>query len=212
VSVPLGVPVQPDRSTAREWLARELAGSEYREAQGSWLARAWAWIQDRLEGVRVPGLGTNWTAVLVVVVLLAAVIAVVLLVGGPLRRSARQAGAEPVFDAAPEPAAAHVARADAAAAAGDFSLAVAERFRGLVRSLEERTLIQPRPGRTAVEIATEAGTALPDVADALHRAARTFEDVRYGGRTAGPSADDDLRSVLDQVSRARPAVLPAVLS
>ena len=205
-AVVTAVPVQPDRAQGREWLARELAGSEYREAQGSWLARAWAWLQDWLSQVRVPGLGTNWTAVVVVVLLLAAIVAVVLLVAGPVRRSARQREPDAVFDAAPEPASAHFARADAAATAGDWDLAVAERFRGLVRSLEERTLIDSRAGRTAGEIAGQAGTTLPDCADALDRAARTFDDVRYGGRPAGPGADEDLRAVVRRVDAARPVI------
>ncbi|WP_432514814.1 DUF4129 domain-containing protein [Kineococcus sp. SYSU DK001] len=199
------MPVQPDRGTARGWLAEELAGPEYRQQQGSWLARAWDWLWDRLEGVSVPGLGTGWTSVVVVVVLLLALLAVVHLVAGPLRRSARQAPAEPVFDAAPEPSSAHFARADAAAAAGDHGLAVAERFRGLVRALEERALLDPRPGRTAAEIAGSGARALPDAADALHRAARTFDDVRYGGRPAGAATDEDLRAVVRQVAAARPA-------
>lgn len=199
------VPVQPDRSTARGWLAQELAGPEYRQSQGSWLARAWSWLWDRLQQVSVPGLGTGWTSVVVVVVLLVALVAVVLLVGGPLRRSARQSPPGPVFETAPEPSSAHFARADAAAAAGDHALAVAERFRGLVRALEERALLDVRPGRTAAEIAAEAGAWLPDCADALHRAARTFEDVRYGGRPATAATDDDLRDVVRQVAGARPA-------
>ncbi|MEZ0165554.1 DUF4129 domain-containing protein [Kineococcus sp. LSe6-4] len=207
--VPGVVPVQPDRSTARGWLAAELAGPEYRQARGSWLSRAWSWLQDRLEGVSVPGLGTGWTSVVVVVVLLAALVAVVLLVGGPLRRSARQSPAGPVFDTAPEPSSAHFARADAAAAAGEHDLAVTERFRGLVRALEERALLEARPGRTAAEIAAEAGAWLPGGADALHRAARTFEDVRYGGRPATAGTDEDLREVVRQVAAARPVALGA---
>ncbi|MEZ0494462.1 DUF4129 domain-containing protein [Kineococcus sp. TBRC 1896] len=203
------VPVRPDRAGARGWLARELAGPEYRQSQGSWLARAWSWLWERLQEVSVPGLGTGWTSVLVVVVLLVALAAVVLLVGGPLRRSARQSPQGPVFEAAPEPASAHFARADAAAAAGEHALAVAERFRGLVRSLEERALLDVRPGRTAAEIAAEAGGALPDCAAALHRAARTFEDVRYGGRPATAGTDDDLREVVRRVGAARPVALDA---
>jgi hypothetical protein len=204
--------VDPDRAEGREWLARELAGPEYREAQGSWLARAWAWLQDWLAQVRVPGLGTNWTAVVVVVLLLAAIVTAVFLVGGPLRRSARQREPDAVFDAAPEPASTHFARADAAAAAGDWALAVAERFRGLVRSLEERTVIDSRPGRTASEIAAQAGTSLPGCADALARAARTFDDVRYGGRPASAAGDEDLRGVVRAVAAARPVLGPAVTS
>ncbi|WP_432544437.1 DUF4129 domain-containing protein [Kineococcus sp. SYSU DK002] len=204
-AVAVAVPVQPDRATARGWLAEELAGPEYRQQQGSWLARAWDWLWQRLEGVSVPGLGTGWTSVVVVVLLLLALLVVVHLVAGPLRRSARQAPAEPVFEAAAEPSAAHFARADAAAAAGDHGLAVAERFRGLVRALEERALLDPRAGRTASEIAALGARALPDAADALHRAARTFDDVRYGGRPAAATTDEDLRAVVRQVAAARPA-------
>ena len=202
-----GVPVTPDRAQGRQWLARELAGPEYREAQGSWLVRAWAWLQDRLSAGPRPGPGHE-------------------LDGRPgascccWRRSSRwscwsagRCGAAPgsgppdaVFDAAPEPSGAHFARADAAAAAGDWDLAVAERFRGLVRSLEERTLIDSRPGRTAGEIAARAATTLPGCAEALTRAARTFDDVRYGGRPAGAGADEDLRAVVRAVAAARPAV------
>lgn len=200
------VPVVPDRGQARGWLAEELAGGEYRQAQGSWLARAWNWLQERLDRLSVPALGTDWTDVVVVVVLLAAVVGVVVLVGGPLRRSARTSTAQPVFESAPEPSSAHFARAEAAAGAGNWSLAVAERFRGLVRSLEERALLDPRPGRTATEIATEAGAWLPGCADALVRAARTFDDVRYGGRSASAGSDEDVRAVVAQVAAARPVV------
>ena len=57
-------------------------------------------------------------------------------------------------------------------------------MRAIVRSLEERALLDPRPGRTADEAAAEAGRALPAHADRLRAAARDFDDVTYGGRTA----------------------------
>lgn len=199
-----GVPVVPDRSRAREWLATELARDEYREARGSWVQRVWNALYDWFTSVRVPGFGTSWTGVLVVVLLLAAVVAVVLLVSGPIRRTARAARPDAVFDTGPEPSTAHLSRADAAAAAGAWELAVTERFRGLVRALEERTLIERRPGRTAHEVALEAAGPLPERAPALTRAARTFDDVRYGGRPASATADDDLRRTVDEVAATRP--------
>ena len=61
-------------------------------------------------------------------------------------------------------------------------------MRAIVRSLEERTLLDPRPGRTADEAAAEAGRPLPRHADRLRAAARTFDDVTYGGRTADEAA------------------------
>lgn len=205
----VGVPVEPDRAQAREWLAEELSGREYREAQGSWLQQVWNALYDWFSDLRVPGLGTSWTGVLVVVLLLAAVVAVVLLVAGPLRRTARANRPDAVFEAGPEPSSAHFARADAAAAASDWTTAVTERFRGLVRSLEERTLIERRPGRTAHEVSLEASDPLPAAAVSLARAARTFDDVRYGGRAATMVTDADLRRVVDEVAATRPQLHPA---
>ena len=202
-----GVPVTPDRAEARQWLAQELAGREYREARGTWLQRAWEALYEWFTSLQVPGVGTSWTGVLVVVLLLAALVAAVLLVSGPVRRTARAARPDAVFDTGPEPSTAHLARADAAAAAGAWDVAVTERFRGLVRSLEERTLIERRPGRTAHEVAHEAAGPLPGCAQALTRAARTFDDVRYGGRTASVAADEDLRRTVDEVAATRPRLL-----
>ncbi|GGY07633.1 DUF4129 domain-containing protein, partial [Streptomyces anandii] len=57
-------------------------------------------------------------------------------------------------------------------------------MRAIVRSLEERALLDVRPGRTADEAAAEAGRTLPAHSDRLHAAARDFDDVTYGGRRA----------------------------
>ena len=77
------------------------------------------------------------------------------------------------------------AAADAAAARGDWSTAVLERFRAVVRSLEERALLDDRPGRTAHEAAEAAAARLPARAAELRRAARLFDDVCYGARRGG---------------------------
>lgn len=73
-------------------------------------------------------------------------------------------------------------------AAGRWNQAVQERMRALVRSLEERTLLDPRPGRTADEAAAAAGHALPTYDARLRAAARVFDDVTYGGRSADRAA------------------------
>jgi hypothetical protein len=81
---------------------------------------------------------------------------------------------------------------------------VRERLRAIVRSLEERAVLEPRPGRTADEAASEAGAALPDCAAGLRSAALLFDDVWYGGRPAGPEGDAALRELDDRVRSARP--------
>ena len=77
-----------------------------------------------------------------------------------------------------------LAAADAHAARGEWADAVRERLRAVVRSLEERAVLDERPGRTADEAAAEAGTALPTCADDLRRSARLFDDI-WGARNAG---------------------------
>ncbi|MBO7941425.1 DUF4129 domain-containing protein, partial [Streptomyces sp. S9] len=82
----------------------------------------------------------------------------------------------------------HRAAAEAHAAQGHWNQAVQERMRAIVRALEERALLDVRPGRTADEAAAEAGRALPAHTDRLRGAARDFDDVTYGGRTATEEA------------------------
>nr|WP_240895559.1 DUF4129 domain-containing protein [Kineococcus siccus] len=203
-----GAPLTPGAGEARELLARELAGREYRGQAEPWLLRVWNWLTERLQRVEVPGIGTSWTGPLLVVLLLVAVVVVVLLVAGPVRRGARAPQSDTPFDDL-VPSAEHHRRADTAAAAGDWSLAVQERFRAVVRSLEERALLERRPGRTAHEVAEEAAVPLPGCATGLRRAARTFDDVRYGGRTASPAVEAEVRRLAGEVAATRPQLLGA---
>ncbi|MFC6985013.1 DUF4129 domain-containing protein [Streptomyces cirratus] len=113
-------------------------------------------------------------------------------------------GATALFDEAARTAADHRAAADAHAAAGRWTEAVQERMRAVVRSLEERTLLDPRPGRTADEAAAEAATRLPQHAGDLRAAARAFDDVTYGGRTGDPDTYGRLRTLDLALERATP--------
>jgi hypothetical protein len=93
--------------------------------------------------------------------------------------------------------------ADAAAAGGDYSLAVAERFRAIVRDLEERAVLDERPGRTALEVSAEAGRVLLTAARALADGAELFDDVVYGQRPATAADDAAMRAADQQVRAAR---------
>ena len=89
----------------------------------------------------------------------------------------------------------HRAAADAAAAAGDVRTAVLERFRAVVRELEERAVLAEQPGRTADEAARDAAARLPGLGERLTAAARIFDDVRYGDRPATAAMDEALREL-----------------
>ncbi|GHB42149.1 membrane protein [Streptomyces cirratus] len=198
-------PVTTGRDAAREAAERELSKPLYHQNDPSPLQRAldgfWDWLGDFFD--RASGATPGGPVGLFVVVLLAA-----LAIGalwwrlGTPRRAVT--GATALFDEAARTAADHRAAADAHAAAGRWTEAVQERMRAVVRSLEERTLLDPRPGRTADEAAAEAATRLPQHAGDLRAAARAFDDVTYGGRTGDPDTYGRLRTLDLALERATP--------
>jgi hypothetical protein len=196
--VNLLVPVQPDAEQARSWARAELAGPEY-EHPGL-VRRALEWLVGRLQDLPLPhGSGTAITGTLLAAVALALLVWALRRAGGPLARS--RAAGQDVFDAGARSAAWHRNEADAAAAAGDLRTAVLERFRAVVRELEERAVVTEQPGRTAGEAAAAAAARLPALGLRLTAAARAFDDVRYGDRPATPAMDAELRA-LDAALRA----------
>lgn len=194
-------PVTPDREQAARWAADELARREYQEARPGLLARAIRWLLDHVPDLP-EGPGSRWVLVLLLgVVVLAAVYAVGRV--GLARSAARRREAGGLFGDVARSAAEHRAEADRAAAAGDWSTAVLERFRAVARELEERAVLGDQPGRTADELAREAGVGLPDLAEQLLAGAATFDEVRYGGLPGSPGADERLRTLDTAVRQAR---------
>jgi hypothetical protein len=68
--------------------------------------------------------------------------------------------------------------------AGDLDAALRARYVGTVATLEERGLLQARPGRTIRELDAELADRLPDVAVALEPAGQCVEEVVFAGRAA----------------------------
>ncbi|WP_143448572.1 DUF4129 domain-containing protein [Kineosporia sp. A_224] len=199
------VPLEPDRDQARQWAVEELAKREYAEERPGALSQLLDWILeqlDKLSGLGGPGQGTG-TAFALVAGVVVVLVAVAVLVTGRVVRRARQADPAPVFDGTSGTARTHRGAADEAAARGDWRTAVVERFRAVVRELEERAVLVPQPGRTADEAAGEAARWLPALDDPLRSAARLFDDVRYGDRPADAAGDAALRALDEQVVAAR---------
>jgi len=199
------VPVDLGRDEAAQLARDELAKQVYRDAGPGLVERLVRWLLEQagrlLDGAA--GVSPGGYAGLVVVLLLvaAAVVAVRLKVGPLSRRATRE---EALFVGRTRTAAQHRAAADAHAATGAWAEAVRERLRAVVRSLEERAVLDERPGRTADEAAAEAGRALPDCVAGLRAAAVLFDEVWYGGRPAGPASYAALRDLDAQVQAARP--------
>jgi hypothetical protein len=103
-------------------------------------------------------------------------------------------GERALFDSHDLTAAQHRATAEQFAAQRDWTTAIRHRLRAIARQLEEDGVLDPVPGRTATELAKDAGTALPDLADELSQAAIAFNDVTYGDR---PGTEAAYRMIAD---------------
>jgi hypothetical protein len=196
-----------DRDAARDAAERELRRREYVDAQPSLVTRVLGRVLrevgellDLAAGAAPGGL----LGLLALLVLVGLLVAIVLTRIGPLARSRRPAAL--FAGAAVLTADEHRAQAQAAAEQGRWAEAVRERLRAVVRELEARGALDPRPGRTAGEVARDGGAAVPDVAADLRRAAVLFDEVWYGGRPADASSYAVLVAVDDRVRERRPAV------
>ncbi|MGW5473032.1 DUF4129 domain-containing protein [Streptomyces chartreusis] len=205
---PLTIPRDPAREAAR----RELSKGMYHENDPSWFQRAldsfWDWVEDLFNSASTVTPGGPLGLVVVILVVVAVIGALWWRLGTPRRQPTSSAA---LFDDRPRSAAEHRAAAEAHAAQGHWNQAVQERMRAIVRSLEERALLDVRPGRTADEAAAEAGRSLPAHTDRLRAAARDFDDVTYGGRTATQQAyrriaelDRDLENTKPQLASSAP--------
>ncbi|SFK06750.1 DUF4129 domain-containing protein [Cellulomonas sp. KH9] len=202
-----GVPVEPDAAEARRWVRGELLDPAYHR-QETLLERVLRWFAELLDGL--PDVGMSGRTVLLVAVgVVLVVVVVALVVAGPVRAGARRRRTA-VLSADDRRTAAQLRdAADAAAQAGDWSTAVADRYRAVVRDLEERGLLDDRPGRTAHEAARLAGAALPPHAGALARGGDLFDAVVYGDRPAAAPDDAAMRELDAAVRAARPVAVDA---
>ncbi len=173
------------REAARDLARQELQDSRYDEAQPSLVVRllgkAIDAVRDLFDQASGNLPGGRGGLVLVLLVLVALVVLVLLRVRPS--RSGATGGA--VFAAGRAlTAAEHRSLADDLASRGELAEAVRERLRAIVRELESRGVLDPRPGRTADEVAREAGRLVPALAEPLRRGTTTFDEIWYGGRDA----------------------------
>ncbi|GAA0931225.1 DUF4129 domain-containing protein [Streptomyces thermoalcalitolerans] len=202
---PAEPPVTVPREPAQEEARRELSKSMYHEHDPGLLHRAlsafWDWLSTLFDSASAATPGGDVGLAVVVAAVLAVLGALWWRLGTPRRGPVSSSA---LFDDRPRTAAEHRAAAEAHAAQGHWNQAVQERMRAIVRSLEERALLDMHPGRTADEAATEAGRVLPAHADRLRAAARDFDDVTYGGRRATEQAYHRITALDHDLERAKP--------
>jgi hypothetical protein len=198
-------PVLPSAEEARRWAAEELAKAEYREAQPTWIDTLWRSFLDWLLSLDGPSGETGPVPGPVIGIVIAVVIAVAVILARPrLNPKARQN--KEVFE--PDSlvtAADYRQRAEVSAAAGKWGDAVVDRFRALVRSAEDRTVLDPQPGRTADEVVLALSIPFPEAAARLDQAGRIFDAVRYGSWTAGSHDYQAIAGLDIDLEASRPA-------
>jgi hypothetical protein len=171
------------------------------------IARAIEHAIDRiLDSGGLGGPGISWWGVVGLAILAVLVVAAIVFWVGPVRRSAHRA-AVVLLPGEQLSARDHRERAERMAAAGDFTGAIIESLRAIAAELEERSVLAPRPGRTADELAAEASEPLPAHAAGLRQAARLFDDIMYGGRDGTAEGYHRLRDLDAGIRAARPASL-----
>lgn len=183
--------VDIDRETARAAAAEELANPIYPKASLS--DRISRWLNDLLNrivdsGSALPG---GW---LTIVVLALLVLAALIAAARVARRALGGRVGERLYDGRVLAAAEHRIRAEQSAARGAWATAIRQRVRAIGRQLEEGGVVNPVAGRTATELACEAGRALPGFGDELNSAATVFNDVTYGQL---PGTEDEYRRISD---------------
>jgi hypothetical protein len=195
-----------DRDAAHQVAQIELDKPIY--SKGS-AARQFAdWVHELLYRLlqktsSIPG---GWLTTTVLLILLAIAVLVAVRVARRTMRANRGADYR-LFEAAPLTAAQHRATAESFAAQGDWSAAIRHRLRAVARQLEETGVLEPAPGRTANELARDAGMVLRHLGDELFQAATAFNDVSYGEQP-GTQAAYQMIADLDDRLRSRPPGVP----
>jgi hypothetical protein len=182
-----------DRDAAHEAAQHELAKPIYPKA--SLTDRLLDWISELIYRLMdatasVPG---GWLTLSVLGILLAVAIVVAIRIARRAMRTNR-GGGYALFGEHELSAAEHRATAEQYAAVGNWSAAIRHRLRAVARQLEQSSVLDPVPGRTATELARDAGRAIPTLAAELSRAAEAFNDVTYGER---PGTEAAYRMIAD---------------
>ncbi|WP_313820762.1 DUF4129 domain-containing protein [Citricoccus sp.] len=201
---------EPDRDEARRLIEEELARPEYAQAEpnpllewlGGILSAALEWLGTL--GGAAPSL-PGWVLPLILV---AVAVVVLVLLRPRATAAARARRADAVLSDRTVTPEQHRRMAETAFAAGDHGAALVAWFRALVRHAEERTVLDPRPGRTATEAAHGLGTAFTTERRALEAAADAFNAVVYGDRPTTAARATNVRDLDARLATMPPDTTP----
>jgi Domain of unknown function (DUF4129) len=197
-----------DRDAAHQAAQIELGKPIY--SKGSAAQQFAEWVNELIyrlldKTASIPG---GWFTTSVLLILLAIAVVVAIRIARRTMRTDR-GGDYRLFEAAQLSAAQHRATAESYAVQGDWSAAIRHRLRAVARQLEETGVLEPAPGRTADELARDAGAVLPHLGGELTEAATAFNDVTYGERSGTEAAYRMIAALDDHLRSRSPAAAPA---
>lgn len=199
--LPGEVPATPNAEEARRRAEEELAGPAYHPEE-SLVSRLWRWIAEHFDPRDVVPQAPAWLSVLVVVLILTALVVLLVMLLTRVSGARRSRIKDGLLFEDERDALTLTRAADAAAERGDWVTAVVERFRAIIRSLDERGAIEDYPGMTAHEAAGLAAPSVGPLAEDLRQGADLFDAVRYGHVMSAPAQDAWMRSLADQIAAA----------
>lgn len=197
--------LDPTPAEARDWLERELHGSDYRDP---WLESAIRWVMDRLRSL-LDGAATVAGLSPVITVLVALV--VIALLAWVLPRVRRESSAphpgQVVLDDMTVTARTYRDRASAALREDRHDDAILDGFRAIAKDMSDRGLLDDAPGRTAHEVSLGLAPHFPDHDGRLAQAADLFDAVRYGHRRAHADQARQIQKLDAELVATRPALV-----
>jgi hypothetical protein len=201
--------LDPTPAEARDWLERELHGSDYRDP---WLDSAIQWILGHLRSLLDGAANLAGLSPLITVLVALVVIALLAWVLPRVRRESSVAHPDGVvLEDLTITARTYRDRASQALRAGRYDQVVLEGFRAIARDMSSRGLLDDAPGRTAHEVSLALAPHFPEHADRLARAADMFDSVRYGHRQANADQASQVLDLDAELVATRPVLVASPL-
>ena len=163
-----------DRDAAHQAAQDELNKPIY--PKGSAGEQIAEWLNETIYRLlqKTASLPGGWLTATVLFIMLGIALAAAIHIARRTMRTNR-GGDYRLFEAAQLTAAQHRATAENYAVQGEWAAAIRHRLRAVARQLEETGILNPAPGRTANELASDAGAALPHLADELSQRGNGFQ-------------------------------------
>jgi hypothetical protein len=201
------------RDAAQRLAREELSKAVYHRSPSltGRITHAIAELLHRLFSTAASATPGGWWTVVALTALVVAAAGVIAVRLGPLAPSARKKGR--AWDPGPQVMTARELRdaSAASAAGGDYSTAILQRVRAIVVSCEERGILTVNAGRTANEVAAQAGARFPGQRADLISAARSFDQIRYGGGAGTRDGYERLCALDAVLGTSRPVVDESVV-